>query len=92
MSAPEFRTPRPRSAFVPPNSLALRLYERAFSAPRDPRSGAYKAGVLAALRFREIHAPMRCPWPIGSAEADAWYSGTEEGHRCWREHTEQGRA
>ena len=66
--------------------LAQQLFSRAFAMVRDPRSPAYKAGVLAALRYRCDGLRARCPYPMESAECDAWYAGTDEGHRRWREH------
>lgn len=62
------------------------LFDAAFAGPRDPRSEAYKAGVLAALRYRIDGAPMASLYPPGSAESDAWYAGTAEGHSLWRNH------
>lgn len=65
---------------------AAQLFQEAFSQPRDPRSPEYKAGVLAALQYRlgELER-IRCPYRIGTSQADAWYSGTDEGHRRGRE-------
>lgn len=65
------------------------LYKEAFSVPRDPRSDAYKRGVLAALsyRFAGISTNENCPYKPGTAEYDAFAAGCDEGHRRWREHT-----
>jgi hypothetical protein len=62
-------------------SKARELFMEAFSVPRNLRSGEYKGGVLAALKFRlgEIEQ-MRCPYPEGLAQADAWFAGADEGH------------
>lgn len=69
--------------------LADSLYQSAFQGPRTPRSHEYKAGVYDALRFRAGVEPMRpCPHLVGSVQADAWYSGVEEGHDRWRAHLE----
>jgi hypothetical protein len=59
------------------------LFDEAFSRSRDPRSDAYKAGVLYVLRTRVDGAPptSRGPYPPGSAEADAYSCGCSEGHR-----------
>ena len=48
---------------------------------RAPRSEAYKAGVLAALRYCLGEAEhVRCPYQPGTAERDAYFSGVQEGH------------
>lgn len=62
---------------------------QAFSTPRDPRSDEYKAGMRAVLAFRlgEI-TEVRCPFPMGTAQADAFFSGCDEGHRRFREYQE----
>ncbi len=61
---------------------AKELFEAAFSNERDPRSAEYKAGVLAALKFYlgEAATVGPCPYPLGSAQQDAWLAGTNEGH------------
>jgi len=72
--------------------LAYRLHREAFPAPRDPRSTEYKEGVLAALEFRLVSTDKpRCPYPPGTASADAWFSGTDEGNRRGREYMERSR-
>lgn len=67
---------------------AQQLYDEAFCHPRDPRSAEYKAGVLAALMFRLGETPYcpQCPHPVGSAQSDAWFSGSQEGHGCGKEY------
>lgn len=56
------------------------IFNFAFSQPRDPRSEAYKQGVLFCLRKRIDSMPDRKnPYRLGTAEADAWYSGVDEG-------------
>lgn len=70
-------------------SIAVTLYDEAFAPEnyRDPRSQAYKDGVMAALRFRagEIKSLKGIDhYELGTAEADAWYAGLDEGHRRWR--------
>lgn len=55
------------------------IYAAAFAAPRDPRSAAYKRGVLDGLKAKlERHVPM-LPYNMGTAEADAYFSGISEG-------------
>lgn len=68
-------------------SKAEVLFEQAFSRPRTPRSDAYKAGVRAILRVRLDETPqiaLDCPYIIGTADADAWFAGIDEGHAIYR--------
>lgn len=68
-------------------SKARELFEAAFSVPRDVRSPEYKAGVLDVLRFRLSETgSVRCPYQAGTAQADAYWSGCDEGHRRAREY------
>lgn len=70
-----------------PMSIAEILYQEAFSGPRAPRSPEYLAGVLATLKFRLGEAEsMPLPYTVGTAQADAWFAGTNEGHRIARDH------
>lgn len=71
-------------------SQAQQLFDAAFARVRDPRSEAYRAGVLALLRWKESRVPLERPYLLGTAEADAWFSGVDEGNSIWRTHT--GRA
>lgn len=59
---------------------AKAVYERAFFAAREPRSAAYKAGVLHTLRHRleGVSFPVQL-YPAGSAERDAYFAGADEG-------------
>lgn len=70
-------------------TTARDVFTRAFEGPRDARSREYRAGVLAALQFRFGEAKgLRCPFEVGTAQADAWFAGTDEGHRLARDVTE----
>ncbi len=65
------------------------LMAAAFNRPRDPRSDAYKQGVRAALtRYVERVTPP-LPFAPGTAEADAFFAGEEEGRliiaRTWEQ-------
>lgn len=60
------------------------LMAEAFSVFRDPRSPEYKAGVRAALAYRIEGTRIKCPYQMGTAAADAFLSGTDEGHSIWR--------
>ncbi len=55
------------------------LMLHAFFPGRPARSTAYKAGVLAKLRLVLQRERLVCPYAQGSAEFDAYFSGTEEG-------------
>jgi hypothetical protein len=68
------------------------VYKKAFEQIRDPRSDAYKRGVLAALVYRYAGIKIRenCPYQPGTAEFDAFTAGCDEGHRLWREEIEGG--
>ncbi|SEO65147.1 hypothetical protein [Nitrosovibrio sp. Nv6] len=57
----------------------------AFGQPRDPRSPEYKIGVWAALEYRVNGKKTAFPYVLGTAAADAYFSGMDEGHRIWRQ-------
>lgn len=65
-------------------ATADQLFTAAFAVPRDPRSAAYKAGVLAALKFRIEGRRIPKLYDPASAEDDAYYAGVQEGHAVWR--------
>lgn len=65
-------------------ATADQLFTAAFAVPRDPRSVAYKAGVLAALKFRIEGRRIPRLYDPASAEDDAYYAGVQEGHAVWR--------
>jgi len=56
------------------------VMEKIFHPYRLPRSEAYKAGCLAAIRRRLESASVACPYAEGTAEADAFFAGVEEGY------------
>lgn len=64
------------------------LLNKRFAVAREPRSAEYKAGVAAALCFRLHGVKITCPYALGTAQADAFLSGTDEGHRAGREYLE----
>lgn len=66
-------------------SKAREIFQQAFDRPRDERSLEYKNGVLDTLmlRFGDI-ASARCPYPIGTAQADAYFAGCGEGHQLFK--------
>ena len=61
----------------------MEIYDAAFDVPRDPRSDEYKAGVIAILSYRITGQKIPRPYAMGTAQADAFYAGTDEGHRLW---------
>ena len=64
---------------------ARTLFARAFPTTRTPGSPAYREGVLVALRYRLGELPaIRCPYAVGTAEADAFHAGADEGHAIVR--------
>lgn len=71
------------------DTVAHRLFVAAFcgSSTRTPRSAEYKSGAYAVLRYRSgEHKVMHsCPYPHGTAQADAWFAGCDEGHHLWRD-------
>lgn len=75
----------PASAAQPGNTTkalptAAEVFTRAFFAGREPRSEAYRAGLLDTLRHRleGISFPAHLH-PAGSAERDAYFAGADEG-------------
>ena len=61
---------------------AKELFDLAFDKRREPRSYEYKNGVMAILRYKIDGANFAgCPYSVGSASADAWFSGVDEGSR-----------
>lgn len=61
-----------------------RLYSAAFNNGRTPRSSEYKAGVLMALEHRIEHHDIEQPYRVGTAAADAYFAGIEEGKAIYR--------
>ena len=57
------------------------IMAKAFPVARDPRSQEYKAGVKAVLDFRLNQVKIKNPYTVGTAQADAYFAGNEEGHR-----------
>lgn len=71
-------------------SKEMEIFREAFGMPRDKRSKEYQNGVLDVLRFRlgEV-TDVRCCYEIGTAAADAYFAGCDEGHRRAREYLEK---
>jgi len=68
--------------------LVERLMIAAFNCPRDPRSDAYVLGVRELLKCKAMGVKFHCRYKPGTAEADAFYSGSDEGNAIWRRHLE----
>jgi hypothetical protein len=49
----------------------------------DQRSREYREGVLAVFRMRRLGGCIPHPYEMGTAEADAYFSGVERGHHEW---------
>lgn len=68
---------------------AYEIFDEAFSKPRDQRSDEYKHGVIDILKFRlrETNEAFGIrQYAIGTAQADAYLAGCDEGHRLASEH------
>jgi len=60
--------------------LAQQVFDIAFRKARDERSAEYKLGVLNCLKVRlDGEKNLSCPYPTGSAQADAYFAGIDEG-------------
>lgn len=49
------------------------------------RSPEYWRGALDVLRNRLDGGRVTCPFPEGTAQFDAYFSGNERGHALWRQ-------
>lgn len=56
----------------------------AFFNGRTPRSAEYKAGTRMALEHRLERADIVPPYQAGTAAADAFFAGLDEGKSIWR--------
>lgn len=63
---------------------ADRLTEAAFAPGRPTRSPEYIAGVRARLRYAFANDKVVYPYPSGTAAADAFFAGMEEGRLIHR--------
>jgi hypothetical protein len=55
----------------------------------DPHSPEYHFGMLDALRYREKGSCIPQRYELGTAQADAYYAGSECGHALWRRWQEE---
>ena len=59
---------------------AQAVYDKAFEPGSEPRSDAYKQGVLTCLRVRIDGVELtKNPYPAGTAESDAYFAGVAAG-------------
>jgi hypothetical protein len=61
--------------------LVNRLFAKAFEATRDKRSDPYKRGVYDGLVAKLETITTKNPFTLGTADADAWFAGNDEGRR-----------
>ncbi|WGG51804.1 hypothetical protein [Rugamonas sp. DEMB1] len=63
------------------------IMRRAFYSGRAPRSAPYKDGARALLRARLTNGTFNFPadMVLGTAEADAFFAGVDEGRHLWSE-------
>lgn len=77
--------PSAGGAQVATSALSIdQLMQAAFFNGRTPRSGEYKAGTRAVLENRIERKDIIPPYQAGTTEADAYFSGIEEGKSIWR--------
>jgi hypothetical protein len=60
------------------------LMKAAFFGGRAPRSAEYKAGTRMALEHRIEHKDIVPPYETGTAAADAYFAGIQEGQLLYR--------
>lgn len=78
------RTPKQSPASTTALSVD-QLYQTAFYNGRTPRSQEYQAGTRAALEHHRIERKdFDMPYQVGTAAADAFFAGIEEGKTIWR--------
>lgn len=76
-------------------SKAYEIFDAAFAKPRDQRSDEYRHGVIDILKYRlgeTNEAFGKKQYVLGTAQADAYFAGCDEGHRLAREYLEKVRA
>lgn len=60
------------------------IMQQVFEGVRTPRSLEYQAGVRAALERKLNGVAVPLQYVDGTAAADAWYAGHDEGVQVWR--------
>lgn len=62
-------------------NTAAAVFERAFFPGREPRSAAYRQGMLQTLQRRLDGTPFPpLTYRLGTAERDAYFAGMDEGN------------
>lgn len=61
------------------------LIKEAFDRMRTPRSPEYQAGVRAALAWKIEGIHIVNIYHIGTAQADAFFAGLDEGYQIYRD-------
>lgn len=74
---------QPSSVAGQPESFIDAIMNKTFPQGRDPRSDEYKAGVRAQLARLIEGTPLRYPYRMGTAQADAYFAGMDEGRDVW---------
>ena len=47
------------------------------------RSAEYRRGAIELLCRKEMSTALAVPYSLGTAQADAWFSGTDRGWMIW---------
>jgi hypothetical protein len=74
------------------NTIVDGLMTAAFGRPRDARSNEYMQGCRALLERKVNSVPLKCPYRMGTVQADAWFAGTDEGHLIWSDFQRSAKA
>jgi hypothetical protein len=74
----------PHRVIVASDLTVDQLMQAAFFNGRTPRSPEYKAGTRMALEHRIERADIVPPYQAGTAAADAFFAGLDEGKSIWR--------
>ena len=79
-------------ATVYPTELALltSMMAEAFFKARHPRSDEYRNGARDLLLLKLVEKPLKNPFTPGTAQADAWWAGVEEGKTIMKSHLTKG--
>jgi hypothetical protein len=79
-----FATANAQRACITSTMTVDQLMQAAFFNGRTPRSAEYKAGTRMALEHRIERADIVPPYQAGTAAADAFFAGLDEGKSIWR--------
>lgn len=62
-----------------------------FHAECDPRIEEYKAGVRAHLMMRLTKNQISFPYELGTASADAYFAGIDDGFVVWERYAQSSK-